>query len=250
MNDDELFEEHNRLVWEVKDKLKAALQEYKVPNNCLREILEHNGMSSKGGESDLYNKVVTGLVWGKPPSCPECNGSLHPDNGVFKCKSHANEWAHCTYETETATYLEFTLPDWTSETDFLKDHKWKPRRRVLKKEIITKASVTSETSSSSSTSNSQDEPLPFALGGPEVPDKSSSSSSSSSGANSIFAPSDVITSTPLKDLTFAFSGSKFSTSQKALGALVEELGGTVLSSVSAKCNILISYAEEAKSGSK
>ncbi|KJE92093.1 polymerase [Capsaspora owczarzaki ATCC 30864] len=242
MNDDELIAYHNELMWELRDGLKKAMSELKTPTVVLRGMLDDNEISSKGGDVDLIQRIATCMLWGVPEKCPECSqGRLTVENGSFKCKSFANEWARCTFEADSATHAPFVVKEWARDVDFLANWQFVPHRRVLRKEVTLKASMPSQASSSSSSQSNaaaeDDNDLPFALGGAEKPEKKSAAASASSS-------SGATTSTPFDSMTIVFAGSNFSTTQKALGAIVKELGGAVATNVTDKTTIVISTPEE------
>eukprot|EP01128_Nolandella_sp_AFSM9_P004824 TRINITY_DN2246_c0_g1_i2.p1 TRINITY_DN2246_c0_g1~~TRINITY_DN2246_c0_g1_i2.p1 ORF type:complete len:909 (+),score=271.63 TRINITY_DN2246_c0_g1_i2:126-2852(+) len=130
--------------WELKDKLSSAFD-----NKSLREILELNGSSIRGGEAVLLDRVSDGMMFGVKQDCPnDCdNGRLYFDkpSGMYRCSGHADAWAKCLFQAETITTTPWKLPDFATETDEFKDWKYKKQKRVVLAHEIVRAALSEKT---------------------------------------------------------------------------------------------------------
>ncbi|CAF1511392.1 unnamed protein product [Adineta ricciae] len=129
--------EQSELLWKYKDALRKE-----VPNDVLRELLEHNQQKIVTGESHLIDTVADCMAFGILEHCPECGGFLIFSYTCYRCTGDVTEWTKCSYTTTTPTRKAFDIPnDIKTEYDAFKSYKYKKRDRILAKVIENQAIV-------------------------------------------------------------------------------------------------------------
>lgn len=79
------------------EKMKAILikiQNY--TNTQLKDILRKNGQSMSGNKTELLGKVADGMMFGKVPKCPNCNGGrpkMDLATGHYHCNGYYEDEA-------------------------------------------------------------------------------------------------------------------------------------------------------------
>eukprot|EP00741_Cyanophora_paradoxa_P011121 tig00020553_g10742.t1 len=99
-------------LWRVKDELAALMQKGDLTREHLRAICRANGQPDGGGDSTLLGLVADGLVFGRIPSCPACNGTkvVH-ESGAYRCRGAISEWTACTWVGEDMDRRHYEVPD-------------------------------------------------------------------------------------------------------------------------------------------
>ncbi|CAF0974380.1 unnamed protein product [Adineta steineri] len=129
--------EQSELLWKYKDALKKE-----VPNDVLKELLEHNQQKIVTGESHLIDTVADCMAFGSLEHCPECGGFLIFNYTCYRCTGDVTEWTKCSYTTTTPTRKLFDIPnDIKTEYDAFKSYKYKKRDRILAKVIENHVSI-------------------------------------------------------------------------------------------------------------
>eukprot|EP01125_Pyxidicula_operculata_P012134 TRINITY_DN3984_c0_g1_i1.p1 TRINITY_DN3984_c0_g1~~TRINITY_DN3984_c0_g1_i1.p1 ORF type:complete len:919 (+),score=265.76 TRINITY_DN3984_c0_g1_i1:39-2795(+) len=211
--------EENELIWKIKDNLGD------LKPKELKEILEKNGQSTKGGKDALLDRIVVGMLFGAlPTKCgnEECEeGHLYYDktSATYKCSGHSSAWARCQWESATVEVSPWKLPKWVKEDiDYFSNWKFEKRERAIVKSTTVRAEVTDESS----------------MAGKNVSEEQIRQARMKRKFFNIGKKSE----TPFENLIFSFAG-KLSKTQKALTTVVEALGGTVSSKVTPKVTHLI-----------
>ncbi|CAF0764637.1 unnamed protein product [Rotaria sordida] len=130
--------EQSELLWKYKDALRKE-----VPNDVLKELLEHNQQKILTGESNLIETVADCMAFGTLEHCPECGGFLIFSHSCYHCTGDVTEWTKCTYSTRTPTRKPFDIPDdIKTEYDAFKSYKYKKRDRILAQVIEKQVTIT------------------------------------------------------------------------------------------------------------
>eukprot|EP01029_Cantina_marsupialis_P010698 TRINITY_DN242_c1_g1_i1.p1 TRINITY_DN242_c1_g1~~TRINITY_DN242_c1_g1_i1.p1 ORF type:complete len:1451 (+),score=678.48 TRINITY_DN242_c1_g1_i1:158-4510(+) len=87
------LKKQNELLWSVKKPLND------IPTNILKELLEANSLSSRGGRDTLIQHLVDAMVFGVPEPCPDCGGRLvfSTSKSLMRC-TQKTEWGQCLFE--------------------------------------------------------------------------------------------------------------------------------------------------------
>lgn len=128
-------------LWDIKDALNSADG---ATTAVLKEMLESNEASSKGGRDTLLDRCADGLLYGALPACPDCKEPrLEFRHGRYHCTA-ATEWSKCSFEADTITRTPWKIPkqlrsSWRlpascqNAVQPLDAHRWKAERaRALK----------------------------------------------------------------------------------------------------------------------
>jgi len=210
-------------MWAIKDNLKG----YKPKD--LREILELNDQSSKGGEDALLDRIANGAMFGAlPVGCgqDDCtNGHLYFDKstGKYRCTGNSSEWSKCLWEADEdkVEVTPWKFPKWIKDNDYFKKWKFQKRTRaVVKSEVIRAANVTEEGVVSEETVKAARAKRRFFDVGKKLEN-------------------------PFDTYVIAFAG-KLSTKQGKLKEIVEKLGGTTTTKISPKVTHLVATEKEVK----
>eukprot|EP01124_Arcella_intermedia_P000047 TRINITY_DN10024_c0_g1_i1.p1 TRINITY_DN10024_c0_g1~~TRINITY_DN10024_c0_g1_i1.p1 ORF type:complete len:933 (-),score=279.47 TRINITY_DN10024_c0_g1_i1:19-2601(-) len=136
----------SELLWKFKDNLNHFRPKE------LREILELNNQSSKGGADTLIERIAEGMAFGAlPEGCgqEDCSGGhvfLERSSGKYKCTGHSSEWSKCIWEADTVEAKAWKIPKWIKEeNDFFSTWKWQKRERAVQKSEIVRVEGLTET---------------------------------------------------------------------------------------------------------
>eukprot|EP00794_Sanderia_malayensis_P012686 gene12686-13988_t len=117
-------------LWKLRDNLKR---------NCstseLKDLLDMNGLYSRGGQNDLLERCADVLMFGVPDPCPDCGHmALHFKSDRYKCEGHLSGWTKCLYETKKPSRTKIIISDDLKEAcDFLNTFKPKVCERICPK---------------------------------------------------------------------------------------------------------------------
>jgi len=131
--DDLALKEQSEMLWKLRDNLKSICSV-----GFLKELLEENGMNSRGGESDILDRCVDAMAFGIPGACPACGKGrlLYCSNG-YKCTGHLSAWTKCQYVTfKPPRTLWITSKESLKACDFLKTVKPEVKDRLFPKSTI------------------------------------------------------------------------------------------------------------------
>ncbi|CAF1225824.1 unnamed protein product [Rotaria sp. Silwood1] len=202
--------EQSELLWKYKDALRRE-----VPNDVLKELLEHNQQKLVTGESNLIETVADCMAFGALEHCSECGGFLIFNHHCYRCTGDVTEWTKCTYTTRTPTRKPFNIPDdIKTEYEAFKTYKYKKRDRILAP-VIEKQMTIPKTS--------------------EVPP--------------IIQEPTYDSSLPLSGYVISSAG-RLSSSIATIQKEVERLGGTYSSKIDENVGIVISSKDEIQKKSK
>jgi len=138
--------EESKLLWDIKDALDG------LQTRDIKEILELNDQSQKGGRPDLIARVAEGMMFGIVKECDteDCSGGhVYYDKatGKYRCTGQPSEWAQCLFEADQADVKvsAYKLPDenWRKK-GFFKTWKFTKRTRAVEKSVIVRAEVTED----------------------------------------------------------------------------------------------------------
>ncbi|XP_035211537.1 poly [ADP-ribose] polymerase 1-like isoform X1 [Stegodyphus dumicola] len=130
--DDEALEAQNKLLYDMRDKLKANLS-----RKDMVTLLEHNNHHVPTGESNILDQLSDCLIFGALKLCPECKNSrpYYKFDG-YHCSGDVTEWAKCQYVTTSPEREEFKIPETLREKyKFLQDYKYEKRERLFPSHI-------------------------------------------------------------------------------------------------------------------
>ncbi|CAF2823534.1 unnamed protein product [Rotaria sp. Silwood2] len=202
--------EQSDLLWKYKDALKKE-----VPNDVLKELLEHNQQKLVTGESNLFEAVADCMAFGGLEHCPECGGLLIFSHDCYRCTGDVTEWTKCTYTIRTPTRKPFDIPDdIKTEYDAFKSYKYKKRDRILAQVIEKQVSIA------------------------KTPDVSR-----------VIQEPTYDSALPLSGYVVSSAG-RLSSSVATIQKEVERLGGTYSSKIDDNVGIVISSKDEIKKKSK
>eukprot|EP00029_Vermamoeba_vermiformis_P007076 TRINITY_DN2952_c0_g1_i1.p1 TRINITY_DN2952_c0_g1~~TRINITY_DN2952_c0_g1_i1.p1 ORF type:complete len:941 (+),score=268.76 TRINITY_DN2952_c0_g1_i1:48-2870(+) len=124
--------EENKLLWDLKDKLK------KVENDTLRYMLELNDQPTHGGVQKLVDRCAAGMLFGATPKCPECSdGDLVCLDGEEYACTGSTAWSKCLFKSKDIKRTEWLMPD-AEELDDKWLAKFKFKQHKMLKKIIPK----------------------------------------------------------------------------------------------------------------
>ncbi len=90
-------ESENFMTEERIEKMKAILIKIQNYSNAqLKDLLRKNGQSMSGNKTELLGKVVDGMMFGKVPKCPTCNGGrpkMDLATGHYHCSGYYEDEA-------------------------------------------------------------------------------------------------------------------------------------------------------------
>uniref|UniRef100_A0A5K3FCR6 NAD(+) ADP-ribosyltransferase n=1 Tax=Mesocestoides corti TaxID=53468 RepID=A0A5K3FCR6_MESCO len=123
----EALRKQSEKLWHLRSKLEAE-----VSKNALIGLLEFNDQHVPTGLASLLDAVVDGMLFGALLPCPECkSGALTYENGSYRCKGMASQWARCTYSTMEPKRRAFKVPKQYHDVELLRTYKYKPRVRLF-----------------------------------------------------------------------------------------------------------------------
>jgi poly [ADP-ribose] polymerase len=216
-----LLREENEALWKIKDRLKREVSRPKF----LKEILEYNNQSSKGGDSVLIDRIAEGMLFGAlPEGCgqDDCKGGhlfLDQTTGKYRCTGNSSVWSRCMWEgdPEKIEIKAWKIPDWMKdEYDYFNNWKFKRRDRVIIKNEVIRAKGKE---------------------GEEVGVKSEETIKSERAKRKFFSVGKS-TKTPLEGYVIALDISK--SKIEKISEMIAELGGTYSEKVNPKVTHLIS----------
>lgn len=89
------------------------------------------------------------MAFGALKKCPECKkGQLYFTKFGYECNGDLTEWTKCKNLVKEPARVAFKLPDWYNKDDiptFIKKHKFKATKRVIKDVKPTVSVVKTET---------------------------------------------------------------------------------------------------------
>lgn len=205
-----LKKEQSELLWKYKDALRKE-----VPNDVLKELLEHNQQKIATGESHLIDTVADCMAFGALEHCSECGGFLVFAYTCYRCTGDVTEWTKCSYSTTTPNRLPFDIPnDIKTEYDAFKSYKYKKRDRILAKAVERQVTVT------------------------KTPD-----------VQRVIQEPDYDSSLPLSGYVVSSAG-RLTSSVSTIQKEVERLGGTFSTKIDDSVGIVISSQDEIQKMSK
>mmetsp|Transcript_9337 Transcript_9337/g.22090 ORF Transcript_9337/g.22090 Transcript_9337/m.22090 type:complete len:1025 (-) Transcript_9337:206-3280(-) len=116
--EEQAMKNHSEKLWAIRNKLKE------VSTSDLKFILDHNGVSSKGGDVVLQARTADIMLHGVPGACPKCDGRLKYEDGQYSCTAWADEYARCQYKSVTADRVAFKMPKDVEDDDYLGSFKF------------------------------------------------------------------------------------------------------------------------------
>jgi len=124
------LEDEGKLLWDLKDKLKKN-----VPLKIVKEMLDLNGQSSKGGEQVLLERCSYGMLFGALPGCAkdDCidNFLLFSNStGEYHCQG-STEWGKCNWKGSVSDVevSVWQVPEDT-EIEMIDNYKYKERKKL------------------------------------------------------------------------------------------------------------------------
>ncbi|KAL6078683.1 Poly [ADP-ribose] polymerase 1 [Balamuthia mandrillaris] len=202
-------EKYVRQLWELKDQITS-----KLATSEMKEVLEKNNQSSRGGKDDLAQRIADGVLLGAIPQCPKCQkGALHYEQGQYTCHHHATSWSKCTF---TASKDELTREKW-------KNPKWWHSK-------ITKVSDKPTPKSKTSDSKKRKQP---------ASSRSKGASSKKRRRKDSSEEEEEETGPVFDGLRFLFLGDDFTKSVDEFKTLINDNGGVVLSKFTPKINYVV-----------
>jgi poly [ADP-ribose] polymerase 1 len=201
-----LLKEQNEGFWKLRDQLDKELS-----NDVIKELLEDNLQYPLKGRDDSLGQLCDAMYFGPLKKCPECtHGQLVLRSRAYYCSGNITEWTKCTNKTQKPLRLnEFEInKELADEFPFLKKFKFKKRERL------------------------------FAL--PLESDDATNPEGEKEKADSA---KKIETKRPLYRLDFSAT-SKLSIKNTQVKAIIERLGGKLLTNVSNRTVALISNKEE------
>ncbi|CAF4279801.1 unnamed protein product, partial [Rotaria magnacalcarata] len=182
-----------------------------IPNGVLKELLEFNGQKSVFGESNLIEAVTDCMAFGALEPCPECGGCLVFNYTNYRCTGNVTEWTKCSYSTQLPRRKSFEIPDKIKENyDIFQNYKYAQRDRIIT-QIVQKPKLISK-------------------------------------AVEIKEP-DYDSELPLSSYSVATVG-RLSKRLSTLHKQIEELGGTIATTIDKSVDVIISTQDEVQKGSK
>jgi poly [ADP-ribose] polymerase 1 len=201
-----LLREQNEGLWKLRDQLDKELT-----NEAIKELLEDNLQYPLKGRDDSLTQLCDAMYFGPLKKCPECvHGQLMLRSRAYYCTGNITEWTKCTYKTQDPLRLnEFEINrDFRDEYTCMKKFKFKKRQRLfaspLESEDASKLEGEKQT-----TDNTK----------------------------------KIESKRPLYRLDFSATG-KLSIKNAQVKAIIERLGGKLLTNVSNRTVALISNREE------
>jgi poly [ADP-ribose] polymerase len=223
----------SKAIWTLRDSLTKLGHLRKAE---LKEVLEANGLPSHGSEALLMERVVDGLMFGRPlegPS-PMCCGqeklALMEDGTGYYCRGQINEWASCTYKTQVPPRGKWKLPEGLKNNTVMKraiklfggkDGYKKAKPRVFRKPLPPTAIS----------------PRPGAEGA------GGGSAAASKGKEEAEEEQGAETDEPLKGMVVAFAG-RLKRGQEEWVQLISKAGGKVVRDITGEVVCLVAGESE------
>ena len=93
IDNEDAIKEENIMMWAIRDAMKEEYFSF----DDMKSLLEDNGMSTAGNYENLQNRIVFGLLYGKPMKCPACNDGFFRWKGdEYHCvDGNTSAWAKC-----------------------------------------------------------------------------------------------------------------------------------------------------------
>ncbi|CAM4960663.1 unnamed protein product [Rotaria socialis] len=182
-----------------------------IPNSVLKELLEFNCQKSVFGESNLIEAVTDCMAFGALEPCPECRGCLVFNYTNYRCTGNVTEWTKCSYSTQLPKRKPFEISDKIKENyDIFQNYKYTQQDRIIT-QVVQKPKLIGK-------------------------------------AVEIKEP-DYVSDLPLNSYSVATVG-RLSKRLSTLHKQIEELGGTIATTIDKSVDVIISTQDEVQKGSK
>ncbi|XP_054618362.1 poly [ADP-ribose] polymerase 1 [Dunckerocampus dactyliophorus] len=212
---EEQLKNQSKLIWGIKDKLRKYCSV-----NDMEELLFANNQRAPSGESNVVDSLADAMAFGALEPCKECCGQLVFKGDAYYCTGDISAWTKCVYKTTKPERKDWVMPKEFHEVPFLKKFKFKRQDRLYPKETAPQTVPAVKAEPLASASSAPSKPLPE--GG--TADK------------------------PLTGMKLLTVG-KLAKNKDDIKAVVEEMGGKIISSAT-KATLCISTKKEVEKMSK
>lgn len=95
-----------------------------VPNVTIKAVLEFNGMSSRGGDITIQQRLADAMLHGVPDECPKCSSLISYSDGQYTCGGAFDEYSKCLYKEIEHPRKPFLLPKGGLGNEYLAEFKF------------------------------------------------------------------------------------------------------------------------------